>query len=106
MTLTQQILSLLLTLLPFLFFLSLKDVLLNVRLSMQLLFDILGLTLTNFYVICLNFSSLTLVRFGGLHFFNPVPVMKLVEVIKTSETSPQTHQYLLDFCTAYVFIKN
>jgi 3-hydroxyacyl-CoA dehydrogenase len=39
-------------------------------------------------------------KFGGLHFFNPVPVMKLVEVIKTSETAPQTHQYLLDFCTA------
>ncbi|XP_018323034.1 probable 3-hydroxyacyl-CoA dehydrogenase B0272.3 [Agrilus planipennis] len=29
-------------------------------------------------------------KFGGLHFFNPVPVMKLLEVIKTDETSPET----------------
>jgi len=38
-------------------------------------------------------------RFGGLHFFNPVPVMKLVEVIKTPETSDDTHKSLLAFST-------
>ncbi|VDM63620.1 unnamed protein product [Angiostrongylus costaricensis] len=37
-------------------------------------------------------------RFAGLHFFNPVPVMKLVEVVSTPESSPETHSRLLEFC--------
>ncbi|KAL0594451.1 Hydroxyacyl-coenzyme A dehydrogenase, mitochondrial [Plecturocebus cupreus] len=36
-------------------------------------------------------------RFAGLHFFNPVPVMKLVEVIKTPMTSQKTFESLVDF---------
>lgn len=36
-------------------------------------------------------------RFGGLHFFNPVPVMKLLEVVKTNDTSPETISTLLSF---------
>ncbi|XP_023141254.1 hydroxyacyl-coenzyme A dehydrogenase, mitochondrial [Amphiprion ocellaris] len=36
-------------------------------------------------------------RFGGLHFFNPVPMMKLVEVIGTSTTSQETFDSLLNF---------
>ncbi|ODN94700.1 3-hydroxyacyl-CoA dehydrogenase [Cryptococcus wingfieldii CBS 7118] len=33
-------------------------------------------------------------NFAGLHFFNPVPAMKLVEIIKTSSTSPVTFDAL------------
>ncbi|GFO18586.1 hydroxyacyl-coenzyme a dehydrogenase, mitochondrial-like [Plakobranchus ocellatus] len=36
-------------------------------------------------------------RFGGLHFFNPVPVMKLVEVIRIPETSDETYSALEAF---------
>ncbi|GFS55970.1 hydroxyacyl-coenzyme A dehydrogenase, mitochondrial [Trichonephila inaurata madagascariensis] len=36
-------------------------------------------------------------RFGGLHFFNPVPVMKLLEVIRTSETSDDTYNKMMEF---------
>lgn len=49
-----------------------------------------------------NTSSLTIAamaavtrrpdRFVGLHFFNPVPLMKLVEVVKTVTTSPATFE--------------
>lgn len=34
-------------------------------------------------------------RFGGLHFFNPVPVMKLLEVIRTPETSDETYEKMM-----------
>jgi 3-hydroxybutyryl-CoA dehydrogenase len=39
-------------------------------------------------------------RFGGLHFFNPVPLMKLVEVIRALTTSQATHEALMAFATA------
>jgi 3-hydroxybutyryl-CoA dehydrogenase len=51
-------------------------------------------------IFCSNTSSLTIMemsaatrradRFAGLHFFNPVPVMKLVEVVRTISTSEET----------------
>jgi 3-hydroxybutyryl-CoA dehydrogenase len=57
-----------------------------------------------------NTSSLTIVematasgrpdRMLGLHFFNPVPLMKLVEVVRTITTSAETEQRALDFVKA------
>jgi 3-hydroxybutyryl-CoA dehydrogenase len=54
-----------------------------------------------------NTSSLTITeistatkrpeRFVGLHFFNPVPVMKLVEVVRTISTDPAVYDAMVDF---------
>lgn len=57
-----------------------------------------------------NTSSLTVIemaavtkrpdRFAGLHFFNPVPVMQLVEVVRSIATSDATVMTLKQFGTA------
>src|SRR2546423_545994 len=57
-----------------------------------------------------NTSSLTIIAMAaasgrpdkmlGLHFFNPVPLMKLVEVVRTITTSDETEQRALDFVRA------
>jgi 3-hydroxybutyryl-CoA dehydrogenase len=58
-------------------------------------------------IFCSNTSSLTIIemsmatrradRFAGLHFFNPVPVMKLVEVVQTILTSAETQKAVYAF---------
>ncbi|MBV9972527.1 MAG: 3-hydroxybutyryl-CoA dehydrogenase [Candidatus Eremiobacteraeota bacterium] len=58
-------------------------------------------------ILCSNTSSLCIIeiaaatkrpdRVAGLHFFNPVPIMKLVEVVKTIATSQQTVDALYEF---------
>lgn len=58
-------------------------------------------------IFCSNTSSLTITelaaatqrpdRFAGLHFFNPVPVMKLVEVVRTIATSDETVATVSEF---------
>jgi 3-hydroxybutyryl-CoA dehydrogenase len=58
-------------------------------------------------VLCSNTSSLCITelaartkrpdRFAGLHFFNPVPIMKLVEVIRGLTTSDETYQSVYAF---------
>jgi 3-hydroxybutyryl-CoA dehydrogenase len=54
-----------------------------------------------------NTSSLTITeistatrrpdRFVGLHFFNPVPVMRLVEVVRTIATDPRVYEEMVAF---------
>lgn len=37
-------------------------------------------------------------NFGGLHFFNPVPAMKLVEVVRGADTTDAAYDALYHFC--------
>ncbi|HML95033.1 MAG TPA: 3-hydroxybutyryl-CoA dehydrogenase [Thermodesulfobacteriota bacterium] len=61
-------------------------------------------------VLATNTSSLPIVEIAvgtrradkvvGMHFFNPAPVMKLVEIIKALTTSEETLQFAYDFAVA------
>lgn len=58
-------------------------------------------------ILCTNTSSLCVIelasktkrpsRVAGLHFFNPVPIMKLVEIVKTIATAPEVVDSLFEF---------
>ena len=39
-------------------------------------------------------------RFLGTHFFNPVPIMKLCEIVRTQKTSPDAFNSVCEFVTA------
>jgi 3-hydroxybutyryl-CoA dehydrogenase len=70
-------------------------------------FDALGAVVGTGTIFCSNTSALCITelasktkrpdRFAGLHFFNPVPIMKLVEVIRGLTTSDETYQSVYAF---------
>ena len=78
----------------------------NVSVKTALFAQLDGL-LAEHAIICTNTSSLCVIelaaatrrtdRVAGLHFFNPVPIMKLVEVVKTIATSQETIDALFAF---------
>jgi 3-hydroxybutyryl-CoA dehydrogenase len=61
-------------------------------------------------ILASNTSSISITRLGsvtsrpdqtiGMHFMNPVPVMKLVEVIRGYETSDDTHRTIVEMATS------
>jgi len=71
------------------------------------LFSALDKTCPPATIFASNTSSLTITeiatatkrpqRFVGLHFFNPVPVMKLVEVVRTIATDPAVYEEMVAF---------
>ena len=71
------------------------------------LFSLLDVICPTSTIFASNTSSLTITeiaastkrpqRFVGLHFFNPVPVMKLVEVVKTIATDPAVYEEMMEF---------
>lgn len=80
----------------------------NLELKLRVLQQIAAQVSTD-CVIASNTSSLSITqlaasvsqpeRFIGLHFFNPVPVMGLIEVIRGLQTSDATHALALDMAT-------
>lgn len=62
-------------------------------------------------ILCSNTSGLSITEMGsvtkrsdkviGTHFFNPVPVMKLVEIIKGYDTSDKTYETAKSICKSF-----
>ena len=81
----------------------------NVEIKTKL-FQQLDALLAPHAIICTNTSSLCVIelaaktkrpnRVAGLHFFNPVPIMKLVEVVKTIATTQDVIDALFAFAQA------
>ncbi len=81
----------------------------NIEVKKQVFSELDGLCAAH-TIFATNTSSLTVIemaaatkrpdRFVGLHFFNPVPIMKLVEVVRTVSTSQET------FDKAFAFAKS
>lgn len=81
----------------------------NLELKLRLLKQIAA-QVSRECVIASNTSSLSITqlaasvsqpeRFIGLHFFNPVPLMGLIEVIRGLQTSDATHALALDMATS------
>jgi len=78
----------------------------NADIKKKLFTDLDGL-LAPHALLASNTSSLTIIALAaatkrpekvvGLHFFNPVPIMKLVEVVRTIATSDEAFQQACDF---------
>ena len=76
----------------------------------QRLFRSLAAVVSDETILASNTSSLSIAaiaeglpapgRFAGLHFFNPVPAMKLVEVVSGLQTGPDTAQAIFDLSKA------
>lgn len=81
----------------------------NLELKLRIMKQISDLV-TSTAIIATNTSSISITqlaatvsnpgRFLGLHFFNPVPVMTLVEVIRGLQTSDDAHVKALEFIKA------
>jgi 3-hydroxybutyryl-CoA dehydrogenase len=81
----------------------------NLELKLRILREIEGAVAPN-ALIATNTSSISITQLAavlqrpgrcvGMHFFNPVPVMALLEVIRGLQTTDDTHERALDFARA------